>query len=71
MGLPVGTGAGVAIRLRILVREAIARGDDLEMCRLNRIADAAYRDLNAIEAGVYLAWCRDEMRPFIGVRGDA
>lgn len=71
MSLPFGTSASVAIRLRILVREAIARDDIAEVIRLNKIADAAYLALNASEALIYLDWCRDDIAKLIAVRGDA
>ena len=45
-----------AITLRIAVRAAIERGDHMEVCRLNALADLAHMQLCSHEQGSYRSW---------------
>lgn len=49
-----------AIALRRWVRTALANDDLLAVCRLNRLADAAYLALGNRSASLYLQWARKE-----------
>jgi hypothetical protein len=50
-----------AIGLRQQVRDAIARDDMREVCRLNRLADKAYALLNDVDGSIYGAWAFDRI----------
>lgn len=51
-----------AIQLRQWTRDAIDRGDDREMVRLNRLADRAYAALDGLDAKIYGDWAFDRER---------
>jgi len=64
---------GIAIQLRIKTREAIDADDTPEICRWNRLADAAYASLSPSDAAKYREWVWEglDKAEFIGAGGDA